>query len=531
MSQIPFLSPSYQGRSTNVDATRCVNFFPEVPQSPFTKSPITLVGTPGVKPYINFGTDPVRMLHVFQGLLFTVVGDTCYATDVNRTVSAPLFTLATTEGRISVEDNGIRSNGVGGNQMLLIDGVYGYLYNISTNTMLRSDAFTGANSTGLSAFPVGPSQLTYMDGYFIVTNNTMNFYVSDLYDGSSWGGLASAGAVAASDSIQIPYNLHQELYMIKEYTTEIFYDAGVATTQGCPFVLRSGAVLDFGTPSPWSVARGAGSLFFLANLRSSEVGEFVGVVQLQGYQPNVISPDAITYRMSKFSLHDAFGYSYSDEGHTFYVLTFPTDNATFVYDASNQMWHERSTYVSGNPYQVNRHLSNVYAKYAEKHIVGDFDSGNLYEMSNSITNDDGQPIVSFVVSPYQYDKNEMENIFISKLVVDAETGIGTDTYTIDTSNIATANGTYLANGSIYAGWPPLYVLVSSTSDPQALLAWSDDGGHTWSNEYQASLGMAGQYGKRLVWRRLGRSRNKIFRLAMPGDHKKILINAFIEGSV
>jgi len=41
------------------------------------------------------------------------------------------------------------------------------------------------------------------------------------------------------------------------------------------------------------------------------------------------------------------------------------------------------------------------------------------------------------------------------------------------------------------------------SDPQVMLRWSDDGGHTWSNEHWVSIGKIGQYGKRAIWRRLG----------------------------
>jgi len=492
MPQIPFLTASYAGRSTNVDASRCVNLFPEIPQSPFTKAPITLVGCPGTTEYLDFGTQPIRGSHVFAGLLYTVTGGAVYASDVNGTKSAVLFTLNTTVGKVRIVDNGLASNGVGGNQMLIVDGLFGYLYNFATSTMLRSDSFTGANSTGPTAFPVKPTQVTYQDGYFIVSNETMNIYCSDLYDGSSWGGLAYAGAIAASDTVQVPFSLHQELYVIKEYTTEIFYNAGVPTTQGCPFVRRSGAVMGFGTPAPWSVARGADSLFFLANIRSGDIGEFMGIVQVSGYNPEVISTESINYRISKFYLFDAFGYCYSAEGHQFYVLTFPTDNVTFVYDAVVKMWHERSTYVDGSIYQVNRHFSECYVKYAEKHIVSDYLSGKLFELSTDYFDDDGLPLISYVVSPYTYDKNEMENTFIAKLIVDAETGFNNE-------------------------------LV--------VLSWSDDGGHTWSNEYQASIGATGAYGTRLVWRRLGRSRNKIFRLAMPGAHKKVLINAFIEGSV
>ena len=41
------------------------------------------------------------------------------------------------------------------------------------------------------------------------------------------------------------------------------------------------------------------------------------------------------------------------------------------------------------------------------------------------------------------------------------------------------------------------------SDPAVMLRWSDDGGHTWSNEHWSYMGKIGQYYKRVFWRRLG----------------------------
>jgi hypothetical protein len=40
-------------------------------------------------------------------------------------------------------------------------------------------------------------------------------------------------------------------------------------------------------------------------------------------------------------------------------------------------------------------------------------------------------------------------------------------------------------------------------DPQVMLRWSDDGGHTWSNEHWRSMGKTGEWGYRVFWRRLG----------------------------
>jgi hypothetical protein len=36
-----------------------------------------------------------------------------------------------------------------------------------------------------------------------------------------------------------------------------------------------------------------------------------------------------------------------------------------------------------------------------------------------------------------------------------------------------------------------------------MLRWSDDGGHTWSQEHRSNTGKIGQYFYRVFWRRLG----------------------------
>jgi hypothetical protein len=45
--------------------------------------------------------------------------------------------------------------------------------------------------------------------------------------------------------------------------------------------------------------------------------------------------------------------------------------------------------------------------------------------------------------------------------------------------------------------------VDNFVQPQVMLRWSDDGGHTWSNEHWKSMGGVGEYFKRVIWRRLG----------------------------
>ena len=65
-------------------------------------------------------------------------------------------------------------------------------------------------------------------------------------------------------------------------------------------------------------------------------------------------------------------------------------------------------------------------------------------------------------------------------------------------------------------------------DPQIMLQWSDDGGRTWSREHWVSAGPMGQYRFRAIWRRLGRSRNRVWRIVQSDPTKVAWIDAFMQ---
>jgi hypothetical protein len=70
-------------------------------------------------------------------------------------------------------------------------------------------------------------------------------------------------------------------------------------------------------------------------------------------------------------------------------------------------------------------------------------------------------------------------------------------------------------------------------DPQAMLRWSDDGGHTWSNEHWSSLGKIGAYGHRVFWRRLGMTlklRDRVYEVSGTDPVKIAIVGAELHAS-
>jgi hypothetical protein len=478
---LPLIGPTYNGRSQNISTSRCVNFFLEM-YPPGGKSKGALIGTPGLSLFQSVGTGIIRGAMFYNNLIYLVSGSGLYSISQAGTVSGVLMTLSTSSGRVWMSNNGLSPTG--GNQIFITDSVNGYWYNVSDTT-----------NAILSSWPaqiVSPRTCCYLGGYTIVSGVSGSFQTSALYDSKTWSALDVAAKVNSPDPLISVFNNHGELWLHGSYTTEIW-----AQTAGIhpPFIWIPGATLDYGSAAINSIAKGSNTIFWLANRRNQETGEFVGAVMAQGYDAVVISPPAIAWQWSQYTtVADAWGYCYSDEGHEFYVLTFPTANATWVYDVTTQLWHERSSYTN-NPYATGRHLGNAYVYAWGNHYVGDYQSGNLYQMDSSFYSDNGTPIVSFRTVDHIFDEKNLSSRVIFKYQLDAETGVG------DVTGL----------------------------DPQATLAWSDDGGHTWSSEYQASMGKLGNYKTRLVWRRLGYSRDRVFRITMSDAVKKVLIDAYGEG--
>lgn len=63
------------------------------------------------------------------------------------------------------------------------------------------------------------------------------------------------------------------------------------------------------------------------------------------------------------------------------------------------------------------------------------------------------------------------------------------------------------------------------TDRHVFICYSDDGGHTWSNLRILSLGEQGDYRKRVRLHRLGRFRNRIFKIRVSSPIKRDLLGA------
>ena len=486
--EIDFFGSSFLGRSKAIDPSRSINFFVEINANKNAKSRISMIGTPGTSLALTAGTGPMRGLYNFGQILYGISGNTLYRINQNLTATA-LGTLSTTVGQVAISDNGLFANGVGGNQMGIVDKQAGYVWNPVTSL------FSVINSPG---FPPNPSGLTFMDGYGIVTNGTMGLATSNLYDLTTWNPLTQAFAEATSDNIAGTENLMDQLIVIKEASAQAWYDSGTPTVQGSPFLPIPGAIGSYGTPYPDTICNTNEMILFIGS--QTPGGSVSGVVGMSAYNSQqIISPPAITYRISQLpDISDAFSYRLDLESHVFYVTTFPSANWTLVYDISTKKWFEWSTWdESIAPDGYGRHLGSCYAFAYGKHFIGSYINGNIYELSSSFYTDAGQPIVSEWISDLYSDKVDLTNMNFHRLDIDAEVGSGDPT---------------------------------KPGPPVAELSFSNDAGFTYTKPYPCSMGFIGQYKTRLSWRRLGRGRNRVWKLRCSAPIRKIFTNAMMKVS-
>ena len=501
----PILGSAYVARSINAADNRMVNLFPEaIPEG--GKEPGFLNRAPGLEFLQTVGTGPIRALwaHQTNGSDFYVVSGNEVYKLTGLTGTPQLLGTVSGTGPVSIADNGT--------QIFFACNPDGFIYNESTNVFaqITDPDFTGAVT------------VTYLDGYFVYNEpDSQKIWVTQLLDGTSIDPLDFASAEGSPDGVVGVISDHRELWVFGTDSVEVWYDVG-----GTDFPLQriQGAFNEIGCVAAFSIAKLDNGLFWLG---TDARGQGI-VYRANGYTGVRVSTHAIEYAIAQYgNIADAIAYTYQQEGHAFYVLTFPTGNATWVYDVSTQVWHERAGWNSG---EFMRHRSNCQCNFGGNIIVGDFENGNIYRFDLDVYADNGgiqKWLRSWRALPT--GQNNLKRTAHHSLQLDCESGVGLNGFvtaetmyllTEDNNNLVTEANDYLITNQS--------AVVTQGSDPQVMLRWSDDGGHTWSNEYWSGMGKIGEYYKRVFWRRLGMTlklRDRVYEVSGTDPNKIAIMGA------
>ncbi len=484
MKPIPLFGYGIESYSPAVNSQTRVNCYYDI-RLDQDKHATIIRGTPGATVPVMLDDFPIRGWIIGNNVWYVVAGITLYSIATDYTVTV-LGTLSSDSGNlVSMACNGV--------QLLMVDGVAGYVYTIMAGSYYQP-ALNPAGSLGAITdinFPNGATTCFFFNTRFLVNKpNSLQEYMSCLdasgiaYDGTRW----------TEDSTGLPSYISKENnpdYLIAgdtlnggiilwgTDTIEFWQDVG---TSPQPYARISGATQTWGLAAVYSRSFLNNTMYFLGKAREGGIQ----VLALQGYTPVRVSTPDIEDLISAFSVwDDATGVGYILDGHPMYQINFPTADRSFMYDTNTNFWYVRQTGVD-----TARHFANLSIAYNTKTYAADSATGKVYKFDNDVYTEDGTTIKRKATS--RHIDNNGNRMAISELVLEMQTGVG----------LATGQG----------------------SDPQLMLRVSKDGGNTWGVEKWRSVGEIGDYGSRVRWKRLGQSRNGfVFEFSMTDPVKFVVI--------
>lgn len=483
MSRFGFVGPIYQSQSPNVSAQLLMNWYMEAVEAE-ENEPLVLYPTPGLTQYTSAG-DKTRGSVEINDRAFMVGSDDL--------VEIPSTAGASTN-RGTVDDDGNPVSMVAyGNQVLIESASKAYVLDLTTNILTAVADLVG----------VTVACVDFCDGFFIaLIQDTNTFRISALFDATSWDPLDEAVISVFSGNLIGMKVDHREIWVWGKLAATVYGNSGNADF---PFdVLPSASVIEGGLAAKDTTTKLDNTLFWLGRDTRGR-----GMVwKASGYTPTRVSDHALEFAISQYAeITNAVGYGYQDQGHSFYVLYFPTavvlphktTSATWVLDVATGRWHQRGFWIQTlAEYEAHHSWNHVFA--FNKHLVGDWQSGILYEMSIDFVDDDGVLIRRARRAPHISD--EQKWAFHSRMQVYLESGLGPV--------------------------PPLLDGAGNARGPIVNLRWSDDGGHTWSDDLAEEAGQSGEYKYRVMWRRLGRARDRVYEVNVSDPIPWRMVDAYLD---
>ncbi len=446
MALVPLLitGGTYTQKSKPLSAQVTRNFWPKRMDDNAPKSPYVLESWVGLKNFASIAGSRDRGMAEHLGTLYKVTDTTLYSVDATGTETT-LGTIPGT-GRAIIE-------GIGSSVVIVTDGVP-YVWNGSTlTTVTDGDLET-------------PNAAAHINNQIIYDGDGGRFVSSDVGDATSINGLNYATAESDADDIVRPWVFNQTLYLFGDKTIEPWWNSGVGNP---PFDRIENATIQVGLAAIYSVANTKDFTYFL--------GDDKQVHALNGVQTQPVTTDALAREFAAYSLvSDAHAISFNLEGQWFYVITFPTANKTWVYPEGGE-WFEWSSGTEGGKSRI-----SSYAFFAGKHLVGDSESGNIYELDRNTYTEDGETIVRIRDTGPLHGglfQRHGKPFQINRLELIMETGVG--------------------------------LLSGQGQNPKIVLQISNDGGRTFSEENAAAIGKSGEFQLKVEWHNLGQFEEAIFR--------------------
>lgn len=484
LGDTPFASPY-----DVVGKEECKNLYIEPSLSPDAKTKYVYVSVPGLRRYVESNSSQAcrGLYRTGNERLFGVFGNQVIEILANGQ-RATRGSLTTYTGTVSMASNNY--------QLMIVDGTYGYILDFATNILTQIDPETFQN---------GATHVAYIDTYFLVNRPNSNQY-NWSYPGNGliWNPLDFATKEGSPDDIVAIKECNNQLWVFGGQSIEIHYNTGDTETQ--VWQRYQAAIIDIGCVAPYSVSRAADRIFWAA---VDNIGE-IGIFSNNNISPMKISTIGIEQIIQELGgdISKLIGYTYAQDGHTFYMMQFLGSDLTLAYDLTTGKWHQR-TYLensggnSGKEYK----WQGIYSAYCfNKNIFGDLNSNALYYTDmlyykNDKASSTSVPNVSYInrVKTTPVQQSSQKRIRWNSLQIIFRQGVGASNTT------------------------------DFTSRPVALLDCSNDSGYSWAQaRLTAEIGRSGNTEQRTRFLNLGTARNRVYKIIITDPIPVILVGLIAE---
>jgi hypothetical protein len=479
-----FVAGAYEALSYAVSHDELINWYPEIVESELGKSAINYYRTPGLDLLADTSAlGEGREIFALDGRMFAVIGATFVEFFADGTFNTYPGILNDDEPAYIV------ANAKTPSQLMIASVNHGYIFDMGTDTLVEITGGFEPDGVTPGLF-LGVVMPAFLDGYLIALNpDSRSIQISGINDGIDWSVLDFSQNLGSADKVLAIISDHEYLYQLGSKRSAVYANSGNADF---PIVPVPGAFIEQGIIARASLKRFDNTLVWLG---ANEHGAGVAY-QADGFIPKRISTSAVEQRWRKYPrMDDAIGRVSTWDGHSFYSLTFPAGDETWVFDLSTRLWHRRASFDQATG-TLHAQIQRYHCYSAGVHYVTGTD-GKIYVENPATFTEDGRPIKRVRVGPVIANQNKL--VFVTRLEIVIQPGIGLD-------------GDPTAQGA----------------DPQMVLRYSGDSGATWSNEIWESAGLIGDSEARIVYDQLGSGRAWIPEISTTDPNDWVIVDANVD---
>ena len=442
--EIPFTSGYSVSRSLQLSAQQSINYRPNT-NKVGALSLENLYQTEGIDEVLPaISAAPCRGSHTMNSLPYFVVGDRLYRVD--RTVGADLsVSYASVDlGEVLGSGKVIMASiwtGTGYEMAIVSPGEHAYSYREATGFVVSISADTN--------FRAPAQDVVSINGFLIFLQaGTNTIFHSEVNDITTFPAL-SFELVTRSPTVVGLSPYRGQLYVMGE--DEILPYSFIGGNNFV-FQYQPNSTIQGGLNSVYAKTIVRDSLCYLGGGKN----ETPSIWLTNGGTAQKISTEAIEYEIrGNAVINDSTLAGFSIDGGV-YIL-FQVDSYAFVFDMQTGKWHQRESKLNG--LSIPWRASFITKAYGQL-LTGDNIDGRIGSISNSSTEYGDAVERSFTTMPFD-NKGKVLKVSSLKLVMD------------------------------------------SGFDGEVTHEWSDDGGYTWSDGLTRSSGKVGEYGREIIWDRLG----------------------------